>query len=167
MSYYVRKIARAKWPETACDINSLPADAISDLRTTGNTLSVWRIDSLSDLDKAALALAASSKSDKIETISLIWIDEEEILHNSFATENSEGDTIVEDLSSLHRDFVGLTYASLGSLSSLIIKSLELNQYQRYTKAKIKSALLDAFKNSRIPKERCHPALYDQLQNMNS
>ena len=83
------------------DINTLPADAISDLRTMGNTLSFWRIESLGELDKGALALAASSKSDKIETISLIWIDEDEIIRDGLTTDNSEGDTIVEDLSSLH------------------------------------------------------------------
>lgn len=162
MSYYVRKISRAKWPDNNCDINVLPADAISDLRTTGNSLSFWRIDSLCDLDKAALALAASSKSDRIENISLIWIDEEEIIRDGLSTESSAGDTIVEDLASLHRDCVGLTYASLGSLSSMIVKSLQLNQYQRYTKKEIKTVLLEAFRDSRISKERCHPELYEQL-----
>lgn len=167
MSYYVRKIARAKWPDNVSDINTLPADAISDLRTMGNTLSFWRIESLGELDKAALALAASSKSDKIETISLIWIDEDEIIRDGLATDNSEGDTIVEDLSSLHRDCTGLTYASLGSLSSLIVKSLQLNQYKRFTKQQIKTALLGAFRESRISKERCHPVLFEELVKLNA
>ena len=70
LAILVRKIARAKWPDELCGIDKLNGDAISDLRTTNNTISLWRVASEAELPSAMLALSASSKSSKVENVSL-------------------------------------------------------------------------------------------------
>ena len=165
MAFLVRKIARAKWPEDTCDILDLCGDAISDLRTTGNTLSLWRIESEDDLPTAALALSASSKSDKIETISLVWISEDLLREKLIPIdEHSPGDTIVSDLVGLHRDLYGITYQSLGDIASILMSELiEQKHYKRYSRSVVKDALAKAYIDNRICEEKCLPELLVEIK----
>lgn len=55
MAYYVRKIARAKWALLEQDaeniIENYKADTIAnDMKTQGNTLSLWRVESMDKKD---------------------------------------------------------------------------------------------------------------------
>lgn len=165
MAFLVRKISRAKWPEEMCDVVDLQSDAISDLRTTGNTLSLWRIEEESDLPNAALALSASSKSNKIENVSVVWISEELIDQQRIKIdENSEGDTVVSDLSNTHRDLCELTYKSLGDFAKILMKELiEKRRYKRYSKGEIKKALVKAYTENRIAEEKCTSELLAEIQ----
>ena len=165
MAILFRKIARAKWPEDKCDVLELYGDAISDLRTTGNTLSLWRIESEDDLPTAALALSASSKSDKIETISLVWMSED-LLRNKHIPidEHSPGDTIVADLVGLHRDLYGITYKSLGDIASILMSELiDQKHYKRFSRSEVKKALAKAYIDNRIAEERCLPELLVEIK----
>lgn len=165
MAFLVRKIARAKWPEDKCDIMDLYGDAISDLRTTENTLSLWRIESEDDLPTAALALSASSKSDSIETISLVWISEDLIREKLIPIdEHSPGDTVVSDLVNLHRDLYGITYKSLGDIADILMSELiEKNHYKRYPRSEVKASLAKAYNENRIAQEKCLPELLAEIK----
>lgn len=165
MAFLVRKIARAKWPEDKCDIMDLYGDAISDLRTTGNTLSVWRIESEDDLPTAALALSASSKSDKIETISLVWISED-LLREKLVPidEHSPGDTIISDLVGLHRDLYGITYKSLGDIATILMSELiDQKHYKRFSRSVVRDSLVKAYIDNRISEEKCLPELLAEIR----
>lgn len=165
LAILVRKISRAKWPEEICPINILCGDAISDLRTSDNTISLWRVDSEADLSTAMLALAASSKSSKIENVSLVWFAEETLLGKNIQLDtDSPGDTIVSDLVQYHRDACKITYQSLGDLASIIMTELIVNKhYKRFGRAEVKRALATAYKNDRIAKEKCMPDLLDEIK----
>lgn len=165
MAYLVRKIARAKWPEEICSVSDLCGDAISDLKTTANTLSLWRIETEDDLPTAALALSASSKSNSIEGLSLVWIPEEKIRERLISIdENSPGDTIVADLMPLHRDLCSITYSSLGGFADLILNELiQEKHYRRYTKGQMKTALAKAYNDKRISEEKCLPELLCEIK----
>ena len=78
MALLVRKISRGKWPEEICELSSLAGDAISDIRTFDNSLSVWLVDSEDEIGAAMLALSASSKTESIEGITIVWIPVEKI-----------------------------------------------------------------------------------------
>lgn len=161
----VRKIARAKWPEEICSINMLSGDAISDLRTTNNTISLWRVDSEAELLTAMLALAASSKSSKIENVSLVWFPEEALLDRNIQLDtDSPGDTIVSDLAQFHRDACKITYKSLGDLAVLIMTELiQEKHYKRFGRAEVKQALVNAYKDHRIAEEKCMPVLLEEIK----
>ena len=73
MAYYVRKIARAKWSVlndgTEEIIENYRADAIAnDMRTTNDTLSFWRVDSLSEADLEPVIVINSLLGDTINKI---------------------------------------------------------------------------------------------------
>lgn len=164
MAFLVRKIARAKWPEELCEIDSLEGDAIADLRTTKNTLSLWYIDEEKDLEIAALALAASSKSEKIDSFSVVWIPIDKLLERGFSIVSTEGDTIVKDLTDKHRDLNCITYGKLGDTADLILHELICEKhYKKYTKAQVKKFLVDAYSAERICKEKCHPSLLTEIE----
>ena len=165
MALLVRKIARGKWPDNPCSINCLQADAISDLRTQGNTLSVWRVENSDELEEAILALAASSKTEKIETITIVWADEEVFLKNGITvTDTVEGDTVVTDLRPKHRDLSNLSYESLGVISGIIMNGLNSSNTKRVPRLDVKKILVNAYKNNRISKEICTENLNIELIN---
>lgn len=81
MAYYVRKIARAKWSllekDTEDIIENYNADTIAnDMRTQGNTLSLWKVESLSEEDIEPVVVINSLLGDTISKIDLMFIPEE-------------------------------------------------------------------------------------------
>lgn len=164
MAYLVRKISRAKWPEAKCPKEDIFGDAISDIRTYGNTLSTWEIESLDDLDVAALALAASSKTEKIENVCVVWISESDIMDNSILIDDSKpGDTVISDLSRKHRDLYGMTYKTIGTVAQIINMQILDDNYKRYTKADIKKMLVDALRAGRISNDKCSHGLLEEIK----
>lgn len=165
LAILVRKIARAKWPDELCGIDKLNGDAISDLRTTNNTISLWRVASEAELPSAMLALSASSKSSKVENVSLVWFPEAAILERNIRLDSeTPGDTVISDLASLHCDACEITYKSLGDLASvLMLELIQEKHYKRYSKAEVKKALVNAYKDKRISAEKCMPSLLDEIQ----
>ena len=165
MALLVRKISRGKWPDNPCSINCLQADAISDLRTQGNTLSVWRVENLNEIDEAVLALAASSNTERIETITIVWEDEEVFLKKGITVNDTvEGDTVVTDLRPKHRDLSDLSYDSLGVISEIIMNSLNSSNTKRIPRQDVKKILVNAYKNDRISEEICTESLNSELLN---
>lgn len=115
MAYYVRRIARAKW--TLLDQNSdhkidnYRADTIAnDMRTSGDTLSFWKADSLEAESFAPIIVINSLSGDNIKTIDLLCIPEE--LLAEFNMEQADGDTIVYEYKGLHYNLVSLTVKRL-------------------------------------------------------
>lgn len=165
MAFLVRKISRAKWPNDVCELCNIPGDTVSDLRTSSNTLSLWRIETEDDLEKAALALSASSKTERIEMVSVAWIPEELFTENCLSLENSSvGDTVVFDLENTHCDVCNLTYASLGIVAQTILREIiKEERYKRFTKGHIKKILTKAYLDDRIEESRCKPSLIQEIK----
>ena len=165
MALLVRKISRGKWPDNPCSINCLQADAISDLRTQGNTLSVWRVENLNEIDEAVLALEKKKKTERIETITIVWEDEEVFLKKGITVNDTvEGDTVVTDLRPKHRDLSDLSYDSLGVISEIIMNSLNSSNTKRIPRQDVKKILVNAYKNDRISEEICTESLNSELLN---
>lgn len=164
MALLVRKIARAKWPDVICPMDGIQGDAISDLRTRGNTLSVWRIDGLEELDEAILALAASSQTSAIENMCVVWIPEEEFVKNGILIDDGiKGDTIVKDLEETHRDLIQINYRSLGIISEIIMNEVISNHYKRVGKGAVKKALVQAYLAHRITENICTDTLLGEVR----
>ncbi len=111
MAYYVRKFARAKWSllekETEDIIDNYKADTIAnDMRTTGNTLSLWKVDSLSDTDIEPVIVINSLLGDTISKLDLIFIPEQ--LIENYTLEQKDGNTVVANYSNLHYNVTQLT-----------------------------------------------------------
>ena len=170
MGYYVRKITLSKWPKPhgnpsiihEYDIRSLRADAIADIRTFNDNLSIWSIasDSDEDIDEAVLALATSIKQEKFDKMDVVVISDDDILARGLKLKSIEGDTAVVDLKDTHRNIVGLTYDSLTSvmriISEITIAGRHIRRNQRSIEKLITNNLdridMDAFSNDSIKDE---------------
>lgn len=126
MAYYVRKIARAKWeiPEGMDKVvENLRADAIAnDLRTTKDTLSFWKAESLEPQDMEPIEVVNSLLGDKFATIKLLCIPEDKFAQLGLKMEQNEkdADTVIEDCKQLHYDLVSLDVKSLLTFADQIV-----------------------------------------------
>ena len=104
MAFYVRKFARAKWNVLEKDadniIENYNADTIAnDMRTQGNTLSLWKVESLSDYDIEPVLVINSLLGDTISKIDLMFIPEE--MMDEYSLVQKDGDTVVVRYRHLH------------------------------------------------------------------
>lgn len=164
MPFLVRKISRGKWPEEICTIDNIQGDAIADLKTSGNTLSLWMINSTEELDLAVLALATASEKERIETINIVYIDEKILIENSFVIDDKvSGDTAMTKLENTHRDLCKITYGSLGILSKIIIEEIKNEHVKIYTRSTLQKLLNVAYKEGRIDKTKCKDKLLSEIK----
>ncbi len=164
MSLLVRKIAISKWRQTDIEGGKSPsADAITGcLRTSGNTLSLWAIESEKELEDAVVAIAAT-QTDKLETFDITAIEQELIENSGLSVISSAGKTPYQDFVTKHRDICQLDYESLGKVASLIVESIRNNRNQRFTKARLVNLVSEAVKAGKIQIETLEPKMQEQLQ----
>jgi len=145
----VRKIDRTKWMQN--DIvrgEEVSADAITNcMKTKGNALSVWKVASESSLDQAILAM--SSQFEYLETIDVVVLDEPVLQDAGLQIVATPSTTTVEHLVNTHRDIVGLTYASLGTLARFIVEGFKADRVRRFTRGQLRKLLAQALKDGTL------------------
>jgi len=164
LAYYVRKISPAKWPQKGQNlcVEQYRADAITgDLRTTEDTLSLWMIDNLDELENAVLALA--SGNDKIVTHNVLAIPEEKIEEYGFKLIETKGDTPVDILAHNHRDISEITYKDLGLFAELIADSINSNGLHTVTRKRVKLLIINAFKDGKINKNKLKERMLNEIE----
>ena len=149
MKYYVRKITLTKFPkppQTSYEIPLLKADAVADIRTYNDGLSIWEIesDSADAIDKAILALVTSSKQNKFDKIDVVVFSEDDIASRGLLLEKENGDTAVFDLRETHHNIVGLTYGSLSKVLEMISNITIKGKFIRRDGEQVKSLIRDNF-----------------------
>ena len=165
--FLARKVSLPKW-ETHPDLSEgeIQADAITaDLRTFDNRLSVWCCGdegpACEDLQKAALAMA--STMDRANTIDLVWIDKGELERAGFIIRQSEGETCVPDLVSLHYDVCSLDYAKLGAMACLVEKAIANGQSRRFRRKQVLDLIVDATVKGRVDQDQLKCSLKKDVQ----
>lgn len=146
MKYFIRKINSAKFPRPDKDVDlsieDFQADAVADIKTNCNTLSIWEIESLEEkaVDEAIFALVTNRIQHSIDKIDFVVISEEELRKHELNCLETDGDTLVEDLKSKHRDIVELTYGSIRDILEIISEITKKGNTKRRTKGQIKAIL---------------------------
>src|SRR6056297_3423172 len=109
MLLLVRKINRNKWPKNGeNEVFELSSDAITGcLRSSRNTISVWKIESEDDLEEATLALAAAGK--RLDTFDVVILNGDKLSDLEIQMEQTDGRTVVSDLVNNHFDLKSLNY----------------------------------------------------------
>lgn len=163
MSLLVRKIEKAKWNQKHVLDGEIPsADAITNcMKTRGNTLSVWRIESQAELDDVVVAIVSGGQH--LDTIDVVLIPEELALNNKVEVIPSDGCTPYTLFVERHRDFAELDYSSLGIVSDMIIGALRDEKCFRYTKGRLKKLLLQAVKDSKVDIESLDAKLGNKIK----
>lgn len=153
MSLLVRKIDSANWAEEELKKGAdVPADAVTTcLRTKGNALSFWEIDSLSDIDDAVLAIVAGYKH--LEMIDVVAIDPQLLSDGCVKCIATEGQTPVRDLLKEHRELVMLTCNTLGIVARSIAEAFKQDHVYMRTKEQLKSILKDAITAGRLSPDK--------------
>jgi len=152
MSLLVRKINKAKWLQvdisTTDDVSS---DAITNcLKTTKNTLSVWKIDTEEDLEQAVLALVANQ--DHLDTIDVVILQEDSLNEYNLNIVASPGDTPVESLVEAHRDIADLTFSRLGNVKDHIVERIRNEHIKRFTVGNLKKLIKKSIEDGLLKKE---------------
>ena len=142
--------AQSKW-DGSKDVNRddgfICGDAISDLRTTSNTLSVWKADTQQDIEDAIVALALGR--DKVQTLNYLLIDESELERMEIQISSDVlGDIkgLDEQIRKKHRDLIEMDYWRIGYLAEYMIGLVNKGKFMICTKKNIQ-ALLEKYKNS--------------------
>lgn len=152
MSYLVRKINKAKWYQIDIENDdNVSADAITNcLKTSKNTLSVWKIETEEDLDQAVLALVTNQ--DHLDTIDIVILEESSLLKYNLNIVASPGDTPVENLINAHRNISDLTFSKLGEVKNHIVERIRKKKLKRYTVGSLKRLLNTAIENGILKKD---------------
>jgi hypothetical protein len=144
----VRKINRAKWMSGDSIKEPPAADAITGcLRTTKNTLSVWRINNETELEEAVLAII--SGQDRLETIDVVMLDDEYFVKCKISTKDTEGLTPVKDLKNTHRDLCSLDFWTIGMVAEHIIESIKKDKLKRFREAELTKIIKNAIAKNRL------------------
>ena len=151
MCLHVRKINKAKWLQL--DIingEDISADAITNcLKTSNNSLSVWKINSESEIDNAVLAIA--SGQEHLATIDVVLLNPDYLKQNGIKLKEAPNEAITALKSSkkMHFNIKNLTYKKLGIVAKQIIQNFKEDKVKRYTEGKIKEMLKNAISKKEL------------------
>jgi hypothetical protein len=120
--FFLRTIRKAKWYKNE-DVSwlaegELQADALADLATKGNELSVWHIeDDRSNLEQVVTAVAAGR--DNIANLDYALFDQQILSAINIKIKETKGGSPDEKVNAWHRDLVELSATKLMELAKAI------------------------------------------------
>lgn len=168
--YYVRKMSKPpnlyKIKETA-DISAIPADFLGqEMRTAGNTLSVWRCESTDECGRFDAIKAALFASSEIAATQFLILDSEMLEAAGIRTKDIEGKTAYKGLSGLHVDLCDLTYEKVGVLLNLYHETSKMeDRIPKIEKEDFQKLALDAYKNDRLDEASMNEQLKKAIQKL--
>ena len=145
MTFILRKLDRraAFHPLDWISKGDVSADALSDLRTTGNTLSVWQIDEeRTNLERVVAALAAGRM--KLDKLDYALIDRKILDSLGISLVKESGCSCDPDANALwHQDIIGLSGSKLLELAFTLQTHAEFTRTQKKTVGNLISTSIDS------------------------
>lgn len=168
MALMVRMLEKQKWAVVVDfdkDYKKTPADTITkELKTDSNNLSLWKIQSDSELLDAILAIAVSRN--EIARLDIVIFDDAEFANKGLNVKNTPENGLcpIESFNQFHYDLENLDYEKLGLFSSMIIDKIEdETKCIRYGRGSIKRMVITAFKEGKIPEENLSKKLLEEIK----
>ena len=149
MPLLLREIRKAKWYKNS-DVkwlsdDELQADALGDIRTSNNCLSVWEIaDDRKNLEGVITALAA--KRNTAANFDFALFSTAAILEKDIKITETPGETFDADVNAFHRELIELSTARLLALAEIIQRQATR---ERIIEPKIVSLIAAAVEAGRI------------------
>lgn len=138
MPLLLRKISKSKWygheahpwlPKGSLEADAIQADAMSDLKTGNNALSVLRIDdNRTNLEQIITALAANVE--KPTQLDYALFDQQFLVNNEFKIEQIPGKTPCAAANSYHFHLTELSIHKLTEVAKIIKGKAERNRYSK-------------------------------------
>lgn len=149
MKLLVRKIERAKWMQKDVVNGASPsADAVTgSLRTKNNTLSVWQIESLDELEDAVIAFVCQGQH--LDTVDVVSFTESALSERELNLRKTPAATPRKEFVERHYDVCDLDYDSLGRLSFVIVDCLRKEATVRFTHKQLKDLVRKAVEDGRV------------------
>jgi len=162
---YLRMITKkAKWEQSlSMEIDALSSDLITGcLRTQGETLSLWRLESYEMVNEAIVALA--SNRELIQHLDYMIIPENKLSDYGFDIEFNCGHTPYEEFNKNHYDIIKLNYEKLGNVSQMILElnKSDSNKIVRVYQDDVKLLLKKAINEGKINEDKLKPKLKEAL-----
>lgn len=163
MPLILRGIRKGKWNRNP-DLgwlgeDEIQADAFGDLSTSGNKLSVWRIeDDQSNLKRIVAAISATK--DRVSNLDYALIVQEYLLENGFRFDQTPGTTPDEGANSWHLDVVELTATKLVLLADVIHKQSEIIRIPEKT---VRGLLIDGIRSGQFDETKLKESLMGNLK----
>lgn len=133
MTFFFRKVRRAKWyredPKGQATRDGLQADALGDLRTQENLLSLFIVDDdLGNLERIAAALAANSVNPG--NLDYVLLERQAIANLGYTEISNPGETPDRDVNNAHVDLEIPNAQMLVDLAFVFWNQGEPNRIQR-------------------------------------
>lgn len=148
--YLLRKITQGKWAKAfenpALMPDEIEADTVMyEFKTDSNKLSVWIVESETDLEDAFIALASNMYS--LGTITAVKIDESDL--HTLSLDYELGETPTININQKHRNIINLTYGGIGIIIDAILKSIRKKFIFRKSRGDVKKLLIKAYKGGKL------------------
>ena len=138
----------------------IAADCLTDLRTSGNKLSIWFLpDDQGFALRIAVAMAAMR--DRIDTFDYAIFDAALLGESGFEVEESAGGTPDAEVNTHHRDIIKLSAARLLELAIAMVRVGP--HFERITKREMTELLGSAVKESKLDRGRVTRKILDDLR----
>ena len=162
MPLLLRKIRKSKWYKNDSVLwlgeNEIQADALGDVVTSSNTLSVWLVeDDKSNLEQVIIALA--SGCDNISHFDYALLNVDLLSNFGIKIETKEGLTPYTRANQWHRDLVELTTNKLFKLAEAIFI---LSDRERVAEKTVLNWIKDAVRNGQIDKMKLSAGITKKL-----
>jgi hypothetical protein len=161
--YILRKVRKGRWSHEAANSwlgeSDLQADALSDLQTSANALSVWTVaNDKSNLNDVLTALASNGDSISNIDYALVHFDVLSQLH--IEHQAVSGDTPFHNANEFHIDLVQLSALKLLELAKALKRSESI---QRIPEKQIRGLIIQAVVSGQISLDQLRPNLSAALQ----
>lgn len=161
MSYLVRKIERSRWNGSDVENGRIKAEVVAHcIRPFKSGLSVWYAQDYKDIEQAKLALLAAMN--KIATIDLIIIPEEQIMAAGLRLAATPAENGENRFKHLHRDICDLDLDSLKVIAKIIQTYIATDKIERLTLLTCKNILTTAIKNQLLDVHDLDPGIAKKL-----
>jgi hypothetical protein len=117
------------------------------MQTTGNALSVWEVESATDIDKAVLAIVAAGGH--LETIDVVPMNPQYLEEKQVVFKKTDGLTPVESMIKNHINLEHLSYKKLGIIAYHIVDKIREREHKRYTEGKLKEIFKKAIGEKKL------------------
>ena len=168
--YYVRKLSRPaslfKLRDLDNNFQNLQADFLGqDLRTSANTLSVWRSESLNQEDINRAINAALLASSQVNTSQFLIIDSDALKQAGIRTDDTQpGKTGYSGLEGLHTNLCDLTYEKIGRILQIYCKCCKDEQRTpKIDKKQFKQIIIRANEEQRLNMEALQEHMQKEIQ----
>lgn len=161
MTRYLRVVRQRRWA-TFPDIDWIApgetqADALLDLQTRNNRLSVFRIDNDNDIQRVVVALAATR--DHIANLDYAIFDDDELIAQGIDITQTVGETPDKTANILHCDIHNLTARQI----ELIARTIALADHTRIHSRDIQTMLTDALQSGDLETDGIRPAVLNRIR----